>query len=239
MGIIVEDHFNNSGADVSDITGGGWTPDTTGTGYTEEQNTTAARTINLLAANDYINSSGTASGGHTIIITAQPNPTVAEYDIEFTNLNDVADDTSAIAAIARFTDTNNYYAAGSRGENSASDKSLCKIVGGVNTELASSDAGQVNGETYKFEVRDAAKKLFYQGVEELSNGDNSLGSVGKAGLGWGGIIFGQTSVHVSYQIDDFIITEVDAVAGGGAGQPTHRRYFGIPGTVGYNNAGGM
>ncbi len=89
------------------------------------------------------------------------------------------------ALIARFTDTSNYYGAGTYGPGSSADLKIFKKVAGVVTELATSgDDDTTNGDAFKFEIKDATKKLFREATEKLSTTDNALTFAGRTGMGW-------------------------------------------------------
>ena len=84
---------------------------------------------------------------------------------------------------------------------------LWKNVGGTKTLLASIDATIAAGDTFKLEITDAAKKVYHNGIEVLSSGDNALTAAGN----WGFFIgnFNGTGGHyrTTWHIDDFLAEE--------------------------------
>ncbi len=209
MAVIVNDTFT----EAADTALTAHTPDT-GSGWTKEEAAGTTNVMNVSGANDNAVASG-ATNSARLVYSAQPNPSVVEYDIEVT-LPGIAtgagggDDVAAL--LARFADTSNYYTAGTYGATSAADKKIKKTVAGVVTELATGDNGLTAGDTLKFQVRDAAKKLFHNGVEILSTADNALTAAGKAGFALGNVWVATDDLVITYTLDNFSVTEVAAAA---------------------------
>jgi len=197
-------------------------PDT-GTGWTEEENTTTA-IQKVIAASDIVRADA-AKNSQRHIYSAQPNPSTVEYDIAATlkavNTGSGGSDDSWFF-VARFTDTSNFYSAGTYGGAAAADKKIFKEVAGVITELASGDNGLAANDTLEFRVRDATKKLFHNGVEVLSTTDNALTSAGRAGFGLGNEWVSTDDITTLYEADNFSVTEV-----GGVGQKPRRTLMGV------------
>lgn len=88
---------------------------------------------------------------------------------------------------------------------------LFKAVSGAFTLLGSYSQALTVGVDYtvKLEIRDAAKKVYIDGVERISSADNAITGAGRAGLRGGNAATNTTGVH----LDDFTATD----AGGGGG----------------------
>ena len=95
----------------------------------------------------------------------------------------------------------------------AANMKIWKKVADIVTELASGDFDITAGDTIKFEVRNASKKLYQNGVERLTTADNELTSAGSGGVGVGSIFISTNDMGINIpSFDNFIITEV---TGGG------------------------
>ena len=207
MAVISEDDFTE-GSDVDLVN---HTPTPTGDSWTEEENT-ETKIQRVLAAEDFSASNGSA-GSDRHIYSIQPNPSVNEYDIEGTLVYSTyppgSDDPWYF--IARFTATNNYYSAGTYQPLSTADKRIFKQVSGTKTELASGDEAMTGSDALKIEVRDATKKLYRNGSQLISNGDDVIKDNGKVGFGLGNAWdVGSDDVRFDWEVDDFKVTTVDA-----------------------------
>lgn len=98
-----------------------------------------------------------------------------------------------------------------------------KVVAGTNTQLSSTAKTYTIGNTYaiKLEIRDAAKKVFQDGVEVTSSADNAITSAGTAGIRFGSITGASDSNGVHH--DNFVATDLS----GGGGGAEERTPFGI------------
>jgi hypothetical protein len=85
---------------------------------------------------------------------------------------------SSAGVIARYVDSNNFYVALL---NNAGNVQLFKRVAGVYTNLGTVAVGTTNA-TVKLQVTDAAKKVYVNGVLQITSADNALTAAGKAGL---------------------------------------------------------
>lgn len=116
---------------------------------------------------------------------ASGTPASAEYDVE---ADVYASTTSGDAAVlARVsTSANTWYLA--QYNSSGAAWRLYKRVSGTWTELGSFSQTLTAGNTYrlKLQIRDAAKKLFVDGVERISSADNAITAAGKAGIRFDG-----------------------------------------------------
>ncbi len=189
-------------------------PTTSGTGYTAVYD--GGIEIRAESINDdcAANSASTPAGR---AYTAQPNPTVAEYDITFVFRNGDSTATRGIGVFARHTDNDNVYGFQLSSDGQTfSNKKIFKRVSGTNTELGAEDTNLVLNDTYKIDIRDASKKLYVNDVETISTTDNALTSAGGWGIAVGNFaVFADlTGTRVGWRIDNFTCTEV---AGGNPG----------------------
>jgi len=204
MGIIAQDGFSGEGSNVNLSS---HVPDTTGTSWVEEE-ITGIRFYQVYSASNNIGSnSGEAS--QRVIDTVRPNPTSPEYDVYFTCATLPNDSTSPYWLIGRFTNITNMYGAGTYRSNAANDKQLYKKVAGVSTQLAQTDTGLSTGDIFKFQIKDATKKLFKGVTEQLSSTDNTLTSVGRAGIALGNV-FGSGGKNAAGRFDNFKVDQTGA-----------------------------
>jgi hypothetical protein len=202
---IVSDSFT----EAADTALASHVPDV-GTGWVIEVNPSSV-TPQVVGADDNLQVTP-ATANTTLIVTSRPNPTAAEYDVQFTLAAWGSSIDDPVWLVARFADASNYYAGGTYPGGAAADKKLVKCVAGVKTELASGDAGQVNGDVFKLEVRDGSKKLFQNGVEVLSTTDNALTAAGSAGIGWGslGTASNDDTPSLTSRLDDYSVDQAAA-----------------------------
>jgi hypothetical protein len=83
---------------------------------------------------------------------------------------------------------------------------LFKFVAGANTSLGQGPAFTYTvGETYTvtLQIRDAAKKIIVDGVEQVSSADNSITAAGRAGIRWSSGNSNTTGTH----LDNFTVTD--------------------------------
>ncbi len=148
--------------------------------------------------------------GKTSIYTVQPGPTSAEYDI-IVDLRISPEQADApVWLLARFLDTDNYYAAGIMGLSTENpDLVIIKNVASVITTLDSADESidMTVSRLVKFEIRDAAKKLYIDGVEKLSSVDNALTAAGEVALGGGGVDGTFRTTIQGWSIDNLLVIE--------------------------------
>ncbi len=184
-----------------------------GVGWTEVyDDSTAGTDAQVIAATDHLQA-GSDENNKTQMYTAQPNPTGVNQDISITNLaGEDQDGSKGWGIFGRRTDNNNYYVVQimPNGEAASSVK-LFKRVSGVLTELGAYDATLANGTVIKLEIRNAAKKVYVNGVERISSADNALTSAGTWGIVFGGnaTYAGTDSVHLrdNWHVDNFLAEE--------------------------------
>ena len=205
MAVIVSDTFTELLADTTLQT---HVPDT-GTGWTEFSSCAVGRNFVVFFLLDDMGANG-SSGNCIEIYTAQPDPSVAEYDVQVTTTVITTFTVNPAGLVARLTDINNHYTAGSYIASAAADKKIFKMVAGTRTELASGDNGLTAGDVFKFEVRDATKKLYQNAVEILSSTDNAITGAGQAGLFEGAVWVNTDDVQGVWRFDAFTVDEVAA-----------------------------
>ena len=177
-----------------------------GSSWVEEERT-GVPVQRIQAVDDYAESDRTGLDDRHIY-TCRPAPNVNEYDLNVKLLNIATTGLAPWFFVARFTDTSNYYSAGTYAANNAADKKIFKKVTSTVTEIATGDSNAVDNDTLKFEVRDATKKLYHNGSEVLSSGDNALSSIGVGGFGLGNAWISTEELVLSWRADNFTIDEL-------------------------------
>jgi hypothetical protein len=151
------------------------------TAHTGETGATWAKVTGVTGDFKIYNNKTKGDSGGTSLYYASGTPDTNEYDVEV-DLHQIT--------------SNDYPGIGGRIDAAADDGywvwlqfdaatwSLVKRVGGTETVLGSYVQGFSNGSdhTLKLEIRTAAKKFFLDGVERISDSDNSITGVGKAGV---------------------------------------------------------
>lgn len=148
-----------------------------------------------------------ASGG-THIYYASGLPTTAEYDVSVP-LTQITALGGGGPAGRMDTAANTFY----RGRYNASGNwEIFKTVAGSSTNLGTAAEAWPGGSpVLLFQIRDATKKLFVDGVEKLSSTDNVITAAGRAGLSF----FDGTDT-TGYHLDS--VTASDPSVGGGPPQ---------------------
>jgi hypothetical protein len=91
--------------------------------------------------------------------------------------------TAPVGLFARRTDNSNFYYLRILPAAHATDSvQLYKRVAAVSTLLGTYDAALANNDSFQLVVTDAAKKVYYNGLEIISSTDNALTSVGTWGF---------------------------------------------------------
>jgi len=210
------DTFTTSGVDeeLSEHTpdiGGGWVELP---GKTYDAGIIAAK---ARGARLYENVAGATSNQNSsrAAYKISPDPTSEEYDI---TVSVVSHDWTTIN-----TYTRGFFGRKKAGEftayvvriltngHVANSVTLYKVVNNSATELASFDAELDDFDTIKLEIRDAAKKVYHNGVEIISSSDNDITGGTEAGLFWGQA-FGLGG-HIDRR-QDFDSFELNLVGGG-------------------------
>lgn len=163
--------------------------DTTNTllqSHTGELGATWTRHTSSAANNLAISSGGrcrAAFDSVTIIYYASGNPVTAEYDVQatFRPMTLVSGEAGGIAGRMSIAANTMY---GARYIVASTQWQLFKVVGGTLTSLGLASATLTAATDYvvKLQIRNAAKKLFVDGVEILSSTDNAITSTGQAGF---------------------------------------------------------
>lgn len=198
MAIFVSDSFTDTDSTAlqshTGETGATWTKHASGLGADAIINN------NQLAFTDAAGAEYYASG----------TPASAEYDVEADVV--VVDTTrdSAVGVLGRVdTSALTWYLADHVG--SLNQWRLFRRVNGSFTSLGSFSQDLTNATTYelKLEIRDAAKKLYVDGVERISNADDNVKPAGRAGVRLDSTP-GNTD---GMRLDDFVATDL-SVGGG-------------------------
>jgi hypothetical protein len=206
MAVIVEDHFVEGGA--VDVKLDSHVPDTTGTGWTEEEKT-GVRGLEVDPADDNLQADSSESSDRAVY-SSQPNPTATNYylELEFiTGEPTSADDPAGL--FAYWDDASNWYSGGTYESDAAADKKIYEEVSGVITELATGDSGITANDVLKFEVNANSQKLYKNGGLELSATDGDLSGPGKCGVFYGNLWVATNDIQ-RWQWDNYVVTEVGA-----------------------------
>ena len=187
---------------------------TSDSGHTwTEISSNASTKARVFAATDVCSPSANVNDSN-IGYTADVTPSTAEYDV-YVELAGLPTDTGTRTAgiTGRVTDSSNYYFICLLSNAHATNSTrLFKKVAGSNTQLGSIDLTLAASDVIKLEIKDATKKVFQNGGEQLSSGDNALTSVGKGGLGFGQHV-GGGHTNTNWDFTRFWVEE--AAAGGG------------------------
>lgn len=124
-----------------------------------------------------------ATSGTAALYYASGVPATAEYDVEAPFFVASVPSTTLDGIAGRLsTSVNTLYLA--RYNNTGFQWELLKLVAGTATVLATFAQALTVSQTYtvKLQIRDAAKKLFIDGVERISSADNAITAAGRAGV---------------------------------------------------------
>ena len=143
-----------------------------------------------------------------ICVYASGSPATAEYDVQC-DLVAMGAVTNTFSGPAGRIDTaaNTMYLVQSR--IAAAQHRLFKGVTGTFTQLGSFTATLASC-TVMLQIRDAAKKMFLNGVEQISSADNAITAAGKAGLRMKDDVSNSSGCH----IDNFSATDAGGASGG-------------------------
>jgi hypothetical protein len=197
--------------------------DTNGTNLTAHTRDDAGTWAKMagVTADINIDTNRVYAGATTAHYVASGTPSSAEYDIEFdlTYLTNVAD-AAGVFARCNAGNSNDFYLARLAGTAGAAPTAIqvVKLVGGAGTVIASfTDTAPSVGvpRSYKFEVRDATKKMYRDGVELCSSTDNVITQVGVHGLRLLGAGSSSGLVMDNYEVNDLAAggTTVNATTG--------------------------
>jgi hypothetical protein len=89
---------------------------------------------------------------------------------------------SDVGVIGRWTDVNNFYLGRLQNLGGVVSVDLFKRVAGAFTSLGTFAPGAVGSGTVKLQITDGAKKVFWNGVQQISSADNALTSAGQVGI---------------------------------------------------------
>lgn len=184
-----------------------------GTGYTQ----------NITASSGNWESDGDSIRHSTNVFTAAP-PVKALFTLDDTpadnsechltfRLDDAATGDDPLFAVARFTDSNNFYGIGGYPDTTLG-LAIFKVVGGTVTTLSTATgAGNdlkaaVTGAAYTAHVSDSTKELVEGTTSLLSTTDNSLTS-GKYGFAAGDWLDAANDISTNWTIESIIFVEDD------------------------------
>lgn len=196
--VLVNDTFTEG----SDTVLSSHVPDT-GTGWTQEANTTAGSVVNVIAAVDNIQLDVRGTNSH-IIYSAQPDPTDRNYYVEMTLTTVDFSAGDKVFLILRYVDANNYYFFGGSVGGGTPNMKIYKVVAGTVTTLASDAVNNiVNGSIWRFQGIGTKLTAFLDTVETISATDGTFSSPGKGGIGWGNLAVALDDASVDWDLDDF------------------------------------
>lgn len=206
MGVIFLDNFTEA---TTDTNLDSHTPDT-GTSWVLDGGS-ATVTLQALQATDTMGASGNESGVSKGYY-GQPDPSTADYDIEFTFAAvDTGSANRYFFVLGRWVDQNNYYALGVRPTGHASSSlDLRKRAASSNSSLGNYDAALAASTAIKIEFRTNSQKVYVDGVERITATDSALTDAGGYGVYWGrdpGNSFAGGNIHSNWRIDGFTVTE--------------------------------
>lgn len=146
------------------------------------------------------------TAGSTALFYASGAPTTAEYDVQ-ADFVYIATPSTIFTGVAGRCDTtiNTLYIA--RYDLGNTRWQLLRLIAGVSTSMGTFTQTLIVGVTYavKLQIRDAAKKVFIDGVERISDTDNTITAAGKAAVRLSdGAATNLSGIHV----DNFIATNV-------------------------------
>lgn len=147
-------------------------------------------------------------------------PATAEYDVDL-DVHVITDPAALHEHVVGRINTGADTMYGVR-RNTSGQWQLYKIVTGTLTSLGTFSQTLTVGVSYrvKLEIRDAAKKVYIDGVERISSADNAITAAGKAGVRFNGRV---TSNSTDRHLDNF-----EASDPGGGGSPQDANLTGIP-----------
>ena len=186
-------------------TGGGWTE--VYDSSTATTDATVYATLDVLNAGSDENSVGQA-------YTGSPSPTSVDQTISFTLSEiDTSPGTKPVGVFGRYVDNDNFYYLQVLPNDNAQDSlQLAKMESGVTTVLGSIDVTIAQGDTFKLEISDAAKKIYFKGTEVISSADNALTAAGEWGLYFGDFNGIVGHLRDTWGIDDFLAEDSASTA---------------------------
>jgi hypothetical protein len=214
MGVIVLDHFTE-GAD-RDLNG--HVPDT-GSAWVRIVQTSTNRAV-VFAATDQVGANASSVGAAGELLKSQPSPvqTGQDVQIKIITVYSGASWTTVLWGLhARMVDQNNYYALRAHSTGISPRLELIKVVGGVRTQLASSNTVLVANDVVRLSVRNGSQKVYVNDVEVLSATDTQLTLPGECGFSVGQVTANDPGeAQSTWRFDDYQVTET-AESGAGSG----------------------
>jgi hypothetical protein len=140
-------------------------------------------TMTVVASEDRVKGNSTSG---TAFYYNNETPGSAEYDVEATfRVTTAGDSQSHPGLLARLaTGASTFYQMYYAGDGTPGPVQLQKVVAGVATTLATAAFTPATNTDYQFklEIRDAAKKVYIDGVEVISSADNAITDAGFVGI---------------------------------------------------------
>ncbi len=214
---IVDDPFTEGSNTELDA----HTPNTAGDGWTEEENTTTPDRPMFVIGGAGHASVVTGDSNARVVYSAQPNPTVTEYDVGlvFETIPPAPVGTKQ-GVFARWTDVDNHYF-GSVSQNTGAGLShiqILKEVATVITEIAVAFPTEVvTGDEKIFKVRDSTDRQVWRNetqATEITADDTALTSAGKCGLWQGNFAAGSANTTPGWDLDEFYWDDLAAAVAG-------------------------
>jgi hypothetical protein len=162
---------------------------------------------NPISTSDLRLSANRVHGPEWALYTASGVPSSREYDVSATLT--VRSNTGAVGVVGRASTSGTETLYLARYNAGASRWELVRCSGGACTSLATYSQVLTVGSTYalRLQIRDAAKKLFVDGIERASSIDNTITQVGRAGVRQGPLPIA-ASATTGYHIDNFVVDNV-------------------------------
>jgi len=204
VAVEFEDHFGC----VSDIALWSHTPDTTGSGWTLLIDNTPGSTYITCenAEPKYLRPFYTASNSSGQLVEGDDTMSSPDYKIDITQKNgDTVDDPSNIAC--RITDANNFYVL----EFNEDDSDIVVWVAGAE-DSRTDGPGIADASTVTLDCTGTTITARDDTVDIIQITDSNHTSAGKAGVGMGYITGNTTDDMDNQNLDDFVVTVVQALA---------------------------
>jgi hypothetical protein len=186
------------------------TPDI-GDGWTKEEQT-GTRNLEVIGGGGDCSPFANEIGDRALY-SSQPNPSASsttEYDVSYTikTAAVVATD-DPFGVLARFSDTDNYYSAGTYGAGVVFETKIFKKVAGTVTQIASANFGvssPSDGDVMIFKVRDSTDRQTFRNDtsdDEVTADDTALTAAGKCGMFVGNAWVSTDDINPGWDIDAY------------------------------------
>lgn len=188
-------------------------PDTVGTGWTLNEDTSATLSLfTVFQATDRVQSIALTNSVHVSYITV-PNPALdgADYYVQFTlTVKSSASDDDPVFLMLRRTAADTYYALLWYSDVVANDCYIGIVNAGTWTQIANADCNFVDGSVVKFGITGSGTLTGYKdGVSAISGTNGTIASAGAGGFGCGNIRISTDDCSNGWAVDNF--SQVDTV----------------------------